>query len=430
VTIGQIIGMAAHLEGKGTGVMDMAGLAQKGGAVQVHVRIAEKPETIQAIRVPAGGADLVIGGDLVVTASSKVMAAIRPGETQIVVNTEETMTGDFARSADFSLPFARLKRKIGAEADRTVVFVPATKWAVALFGNSIASNMFLLGHAWQMGAIPLSEAALLEAIRINGEAVPMNQAAFLWGRRAAVDPVRIAALIDAKRPKTDAEQLSQTFDEMVARRVAFLTDYQDASYAALYESRVRAVATLEEQVAPGRTELREAVARYLFKLMAYKDEYEVARLYSGQAFRTQLGQQFGAWDKLEFHLAPPLLGRRDPVTGHLKKQSFGPWMMRAFGWLARGKRLRGGVLDVFGYTAERRTERRLIAEYEAMLDEFAGSLTAEKHATAVALAAIPEKIRGFGHVKEAHLETALAEREALLVQYRAPGTAPLAQAAE
>jgi indolepyruvate ferredoxin oxidoreductase len=428
VTIGQIIGMAAHLEGKGCGVIDMAGLAQKGGAVYVHVRIAEKPETIQAIRVPAGGADLVIGGDLVVTASSKVMAAVRPGETVLVVNTEETMTGDFARSADFSLPFARLKRHIGTET-KTAAFVPATAWATALFGNSIASNMFMMGYAWQMGGLPLSEAALTEAIRINGEAVAMNQAAFLWGRRAAAHPDKVAALIEAKRPRTEAQTLSTSLDEIVARRVAFLTDYQDMHYGGRYKAAVDRVVALERRVAPGRTDLAEAAARYLFKLMAYKDEYEVARLYTDGAFEKQLGLQFGSWDELEFHLAPPLLARRDPVTGHPRKMRFGPKMMTAFRQLARMKHLRGTRWDVFGYTAERRRERALIAEYEAMLAEFEERLTPENYETAVALARLPETIRGFGHVKERHLTVAEGERAKLLVAFRAERP-PLAAAAE
>lgn len=430
VTIGQIIGMAAHLEGKGCGVIDMAGLAQKGGAVYVHVRIAEKPETIQAIRVPAGGADLVIGGDLVVTASSKVMAAIRPGETALVVNTEETMTGDFTRSADFSLPFARLKRKVGTDAGKAAAFVPATQWATALFGNSIATNMFLMGYAWQIGGLPLSEKALLEAIRINGEAVAMNQQAFLWGRRAAVHPEKVAALIDSKRPRTEAQHLSQSFAEMVERRHAFLTDYQDLDYAGRYKKAVERIAALEERVSPGRTELREAVARYLFKLMAYKDEYEVARLYTDGVFLKQLDLQFGAFDKLEFHLAPPLLTKRDPVTGEARKMRFGPWMMRAFGLLARMKRLRGTRWDIFGYTEERHTERRLIQEYEALLDEFGRALTPANLATAVALASLPEKIRGFGHVKERHLKAALGERTALLEQFRANEPPTALRAAE
>jgi indolepyruvate ferredoxin oxidoreductase len=429
VTIGQIIGMAAHVEGKAAGVIDMAGLAQKGGAVFVHVRLADRPETIQSIRVPAGGADLVIGGDLVVTGSSKVMAAVRPNDTAMVVNTEETMTAEFTRRADFSLPFERLKRKIAAEAGSKAAFVPATRWATALFGNSIATNMFLMGHAWQMGALPLSEGALLEAIRINGEAVAMNQAAFLWGRRAAVDPARVAEIVERQRPKTEAERLSESFDEVVARRVAFLTDYQDAAYAARYRARVERIAALEARVMPGRTELSDAVARNLFGLMSYKDEYEVARLYSGENWRRQLGLQFESWDRLEVHLAPPILARPGS-NGEPRKRKFGPWMLKAFDVLHRFKRLRGTPLDVFGYTAERRMERRLIADYEALLGEFEASLTPANYQAALALALLPAKMRGFGHVKERNVRAAEGEKAALVERYRGGGEVGVAVAAE
>jgi indolepyruvate ferredoxin oxidoreductase len=429
VTIGQIIGMAAHVEGKAAGVIDMAGLAQKGGAVFVHVRLADKPETIQSIRVPAGGADLVIGGDLVVTGSSKVMAAVRPNDTAMVVNTEETMTAEFTRRADFSLPFERLKRKIAAEAGAKAAFVPATRWATALFGNSIATNMFLMGHAWQMGALPLSEGALLEAIRINGEAVAMNQAAFLWGRRAAVDPARVAAIVERQRPKTEAERLSESFGEVVERRVAFLTDYQDAAWAARYRARVERAAALEARVMPGRTELADAVARNLFGLMSYKDEYEVARLYSGENWKRQLGLQFSSWDRLEVHLAPPILAKPG-ANGEPRKRKFGPWMMKAFDVLQRGKRLRGTAFDPFGRTAERRMERRLIADYEALLDEFERTLTPANYATALALALLPAKMRGFGHVKERNVKAAEGERAALMERYRAGGEVEVQVAAE
>jgi indolepyruvate ferredoxin oxidoreductase len=430
VTIGQIIGMAAHVEGKGCGVIDMAGLAQKGGAVYVHVRIAETPELIQAIRVPAGGAELVLGGDFMVTGSAKVLAAIKPGVTTVVVNTDETMPGDFARNADYSLPSERLKRKLRSETEGGVQFLPATAWATALFGNSIATNMFLMGYAWQLGAIPLSEAALLEAIKLNGEAVGMNRSAFLWGRRAAVHPERIAALVEAKQPKTEARRLSDTFEESVRRRVAFLTSYQDSAYGERYAAAVQRMSALEAARTPGKTALAEAVARYLFKLMAYKDEYEVARLYADPAFKAQLEAQFGSYKSLEFHLAPPMLSRINPATGEPIKRAFGPWMLTAFTLLAKFKGLRGTRLDLFGYTQERRTERRLIVEYMAMLDQFAAELSPVNHATAVALASIPEKIRGFGHVKERHLKEAEAERATLMATFTS-GVAPeLRHAAE
>ncbi len=429
VTIGQIIGMAAHIEGKGTGLIDMAGLAQKGGAVFVHVRIAKTPQEIRAIRVEAGGARLVIGGDLLVTGSSKVIGAIEQGKTKVVVNTEEIITGEFTRNADFSLPAERLKKRIRAETKDEARFVPATQIATALFGTSLAANMFLLGYAWQMGGIPLSEAALLDAIRINNEAVEMNQHAFEWGRRAAVAPARIEKILEERRPKTEAQKISETFDEVVARRIAFLKDYQNEAYAAYYKNLVDEIALIEHARAPNRSGLKEAVARYLFKLMAYKDEYEVARLYTTENFKTQLKNQFSDYRKLEFYLAPPLFARKDPATGLPRKMKFGPWMLSVFGMLAKFKFLRGTALDLFGYTKERKIERALVKEYEIWLDEIKTSLNADNHALAVAISSIPEKIRGYGHIKERHLQAANEERAALLAQFRA-GPKGLASAAE
>ncbi len=429
VTIGGILGMAAHLEGKGVGVIDMAGLAQKGGAVYSHMRIAKSPEDIHAIRVAAGGADLVLGGDIVVAGNKKVLAAVKPGRTAMVINTAEFLPGDFTRNADFSLPTERLKRAImtagGGEGSH---FIDASRIATALFGNSIGSNIFLVGYAYQFGTIPLSAEAIEQAIALNGEAVAMNIAAFRWGRRAAVDPAAVEALAKPKEID-EARELSQSFDEMVARRVAFLTAYQNAAYAARYRTLVEQAKAAEAAKAAGKCGLAEAVSRYLFKLMAYKDEYEVARLYTDGAFAKQVRAAFDGDLKFEFHLAPPLLARRDPETGLPRKMSFGPWMMGAFGVLARLKFLRGSALDPFGYSAERKTERKLIADYEGMLAEVLARLNAGNHPVAVGLAAIPEKIRGFGHVKARHLVAAKADEAALLEQLRA-SPAPLLKAAE
>ena len=286
-----------------------------------------------------------------------------------------------------------------------------------------------MGYAYQLGAIPLSAAAIEEAIALNGEAVAMNQAAFRWGRRAVIDPAAVeAAAKPAPQEEDAARRLSQSFDEMVARRVAFLTAYQDAAYAEHYRAWVEKARAAEAEKAPGRCGLAEAVARYLFKLMAYKDEYEVARLYTDGAFRRQVAAEFDGSVRFEFHLAPPLLARRD-ANGVARKMTFGPWMMSAFRLLARLKFLRGTRLDPFGYTAERRMERKLVADYETMLEEILGRLNADNHPLAVGLAAIPEKIRGFGHVKERHLKAAKADEAALLEQFRS-GKAPILKAAE
>ena len=294
VTIGGILGMAAHLEGRGVGVLDMAGLAQKGGAVFSYIRFAEEPQDIHAIRVAAGRADLVLGGDIVVAGTRKILAAVKHDATEMVVNTAEFLPGEFTRNADFSLPSERLKRTITADAgsDKTH-FIDATRLTTALFGQSIGTNMFLVGYAYQLGAIPLSAAAIERAIELNGEAVGMNKAAFHWGRRAAVDRAQVEALVKpATAATSDARHLSESFDETVARRVKFLTAYQNAAYAARYRAAVDRVKAAEAARAPGKCGLADAVARYLFKLMAYKDEYEVARLYSDGAFVQQVAGTF------------------------------------------------------------------------------------------------------------------------------------------
>jgi indolepyruvate ferredoxin oxidoreductase len=431
VTVGAIIGMAAHLEGKGVGIIDMAGLAQKGGAVFSHIRVANTPAEIHAIRVAAGGADLVLGGDIVVVGTKKVLGAIKQNQTRVVVNTAEFLPGDFTRNADYSLPTERLKRAIVGHASRERShFVDAGRLAVALLGNSLGANMFMLGYAYQLGALPLSADAIEKAIEMNGEAVPMNLAAFSYGRRAAVDPKAVEALVQPQpQLQNDALNLSQSFEETVARREAFLTAYQSARYARRYRKWVEKVRAAEALKVPGQTGLSEAVARYLFKLMAYKDEYEVARLYTDTSFVERVKASFDGDLRFEFHLAPPLLARKDKATGEPKKMSFGPWMLSAFRVLAKFKFLRGTPLDPFGHTAERKTERALVKDYEKLLTDIVARLTPENHATAVGLVALPEKIRGYGHVKMRNLGIVKAEESALLEQFTA-GPAPFLKAAE
>ncbi|HWT31368.1 MAG TPA: DUF6537 domain-containing protein, partial [Propylenella sp.] len=426
VTVGAVLGMAAHLDGYGVGLIDMAGLAQKGGAVTTHMKIAPRPEDIHSIRIASEEADVVLACDIVVAGSKKALTAMKPGESRVFVNLHETYPGDVTRDADFSLPIRRLRRAIEERVGAgRAHFVEAQELASRLLGDAIATNMLMVGFAWQLGGLPLSRDAILQAIKLNGVETEMNIAAFEWGRRAAHDRhgVQQAAGIGAE-PKV------ATHDEIVARRVEFLTAYQDAAYAERYRARVERIARAEQRALPGETELATAAAHALFKLMAIKDEYEVARLYTDGSFERQLAQDFSTWDKLEFHLAPPLLARRDARTGHLKKQSFGPWMMRAFRMLAKLRGLRGTWLDVFGRTAERRWERQLLADYETVLDTIESGLTAANYAAAVALASYPKKIRGFGHVKHAQAKPALAERERLLQAFKLTEPAPLAEAAE
>jgi indolepyruvate ferredoxin oxidoreductase len=431
VTIGGILGMAAHLEGKGVGVLDMAGLAQKGGAVHSHMRIAQRPEDIHAIRIAAGGAELVLGGDIVVAGNKKVLAAVKHGATEMVVNVAEFLPGDFTRNPDFSLPTERLKRAIIADAGRERThFLDASRAATTLFGSTVGANIFLVGYAYQLGAIPLAAESIEQAIELNGEAVEMNKQAFRWGRRAAADPAAIETLLKPSEAASDARKLSRSLDETIARRTDFLTAYQNAAYAKRYREWVERAKTVEAARAPGKSGLADAVARYLFKLMAYKDEYEVARLYSDGSFMKQVGAELGGEHlRLHVHLAPPLLAPVNKVTGEPKKLTFGPWIFPLFKVLARFKFLRGTALDPFGYSPERRTERRLVRDYERMLEEILGKLDPKNHHIAVGLAAIPEKIRGFGHVKMRHLKAAKADEAALLEQFRA-GPAPLLRAAE
>jgi indolepyruvate ferredoxin oxidoreductase len=420
VTIGAIVGMAAHLEHKGFGALDMAGLAQKGGAVWSHLQISARPEDIRTVRLGSGGARLVLGCDFVVSASQKTMDTTREG-TRMVVNTHQQMTGEFTRNANIQFPAQSLRRTItNGVGDSNAEFVDATRIATALMGDSIATNLFMLGFAFQRGLVPVSSEAINKAIELNGAAVKMNQAAFLWGRRAAVDPAAIERLIAPKAEVAPAMKISLTLEEIVARRVEFLTGYQNAAYADKYRTLVDRVKQAESSRAKGLGGLSEAVARYFFKLLAYKDEYEVARLYADPAFMQKIRSQFEGDYKLHFHLAPPLLAKRDRTTGELRKSEYGTWVFTAFKLLAKLRGLRGTPLDVFGYTRERQTERRLIGEYEATVEELIGKLNVDNHALAVKIASIPEEIRGYGHIKERSLALAKTRQVELMAAFRSP----------
>lgn len=410
-TLAAVMGMAAHLEGKGVGIIDMAGLAQKGGAVYSHMRIAASPEAIKAIRVSAQKADLLLGGDLMVSATKKVLGAIKPDQTMGVVNMAEVYPGDFARHADYTVPTLKMKAQLESAKAKDLRFLDINAVANRLFGNTVAANMMMCGFAYQMGALPLSSTAMERAITLNGEAVNMNIAAFRAGRLMAHNP-SLFAVDDTASLRVD-RQLSESLDHMIERRVATLTAYQNAAYAQRYLDQVQAIRALDAQVMGKEGSLSEAVARYLFKLMAYKDEYEVARLYSDGAFLKDIEQRFEGDLRLHFHLAPPLLSRIHPSTGRPMKITFGPWMLKVFGALASFKVLRGTPFDIFGYTDERKTERALIERYAGLLSLFQTHLRADNYATAVALARLPEGIRGYGPVKEAHLHKVEAQWERL-----------------
>ncbi len=423
VTIGALLGMAAHLEGKGAAVLDMTGLAQKGGSVMSHLRIAASPEAIQTVRIAPGGARLLLGCDLVVAGGKEALAAMTPERAHAVVNTHEMMTGDFARNADFSLPGAALRQAIEHSLGARAHLVPATRLASALLGDAIATNLFMVGFAYQQGLLPVSAAAIEQAIAINRVAVEMNRSAFRWGRRAALD---LAAVEAEAAPARSAAPLSQSLDQLIERRVALLTAYQDEAYAARYRRLVERVRAAD--AALGKSALGTAVARYLAKLMAYKDEYEVARLYTQGDFLAEVARRFEGRPKLMVHLAPPLLARRDPATGRLEKRPYGPWVLHAFRLLAGMKGLRGRSLDPFGHTAERRTERQLIVDYERVVEELLAGLSADNYGLAVEIAQIPEQIRGYGHIKQRHLESARRREADLLAAFRAPASGMTAAA--
>ncbi len=429
VTIGALIGMAAHLEGKGCSVLDMTGLSQKGGAVFSHIRLARRPEDVHGVRIADGDAQALLGCDLVVAASDESLAKLDARHSRAVINSFETITGAFTRNPDLRTPTSALVRSVeDAVGPQHLDRLDATALATALLGDSIATNPFVLGFAWQKGLVPVSAEAIEKAIELNGVAVDMNVRAFRWGRLAAHDR---SAVERAAAPKVVpvGHNLSRTLDEIIARRVEFLTGYQDAAYGRRYETLVRRAAEAERAQAKGASGLAEAVARNYFKLLAYKDEYEVARLLTDRSFLETIRAQFEGDYRLEFNLAPPVTAERDAATGHLKKQAYGPWMLTAFRWLARLKFLRGTAFDPFGRTDERQTERRLITDYETLVAELLDKLSPANHGFAVALAALPEQIRGYGHIKEAAIKKAKAREAELLQCFRNPAPAP-AQAAE
>jgi indolepyruvate ferredoxin oxidoreductase len=416
VTVGALISMAAHLEGRGVSVLDFTGFAQKFGPVLSYIRLAAHPERLNQVRIDQGAADALIGCDLVVSSSPKASGTYRAG-TRAVVNTAEMPTGDVVRLRDADLAvrvrLRSIERVLGAG---NIATVDANAAAEALIGDTVYANVMMLGFAWQQGLVPVSFEALARAIELNGVSVERNKQAFAWGRLASADPdfFRQAAGTPPER--------TETLDEVIARRVAFLTAYQDAAYAARYDATVARVRAAEARL--GSEALTDAVARSLFKLMAYKEEYEVARLHMETGFLDELDREFEGDFKVRYHLAPPLLWAKKDARGRPRKRAFGPWIQMPFRVLARLKRLRGTSFDVFGYTAERRTERALIAWYEGLIEDILGRLDGGRFDDLLALAKVPMEIRGFGPVKEAAIRKARAEVERLSSRLDADPPAP------
>jgi indolepyruvate ferredoxin oxidoreductase len=418
ITIGQLLGMAAHMEGKGVVTQDAGGLAQKGGATWSHVQIANRAEDIHTTKVDTAQADLVIACDSIVGATKYTLAVMQKGRTYVALNTHGTPTAAFVKNADWQFPGGNCEAAVRASVgDALVGAFDAEQVAVQLLGDSIYTNPLMMGYAWQQGRIPLSFAALMRAIELNGVQVENNQRAFEWGRRCAHDLASVQSQFKAAQVIEFVKKPS--LDETVAKRVEFLTGYQDAAYASEYKAFVDKVRAAESKLGTSKA-LSEAVARYLFKLMAYKDEYEVARLHTDPAFLAKIESMFEGDYKLVHHLAPPLTAKRND-KGELVKKAYGAWMRKAFGVLAKLKGLRGGALDLFARSAERRTEVALIGEYRACIDELLKTLSAANLPLAAEIARIPEEIRGYGHVKERHLKAARSKWDGLMVQWRAGG---------
>lgn len=426
VTVTAVLAEAAHLAGLGFAAIDVTGIAQKGGAVVCHMRVARSPHEIQAIRVGVETADVVLGGDLVVTAANKVLETIRPGHTAIVLSTHAATTGDFTRDPDLAAPVAELEAAIRARAGRRQPFtLDAQDIALALLGDSIYANMLLAGAAYQHGLLPIASDAIERAIALNGVDVEANVRAFRLGRLAVHDAEAIARAM-ASAPHEAAAIAPQTLDDVVAERARDLAAYQDRALAERYLSRVRRIAEIERARTPGRTLLADAVARAYHKALAIKDEYEVARLFTDGRFAHDLAEHFDGVKRIRFHMAPPLIARVDAMTGRRRKMTFGPWLLALLRLLAKGKRLRGGVFDIFARSEERRAERRFLADYEASLDEIERRLGAANYETAVALARLALAVRGFDAVKAAAMETAGRERARLLAALAEP-SAPEAE---
>ncbi|MEN2991797.1 indolepyruvate ferredoxin oxidoreductase family protein [Tistrella sp. BH-R2-4] len=428
VTVGALIGMAAHIEGRAVSVLDQTGLAQKNGAVTSHVRVAPLSAPPPGGRVPPASLDALIAADMVVAAGAEPRATYAAGRTRGVANSHVVPIASFAVQPDMDMGEGVTAMAVEASIGRDALErIDATRIARALFGDSLYANPFLLGMAWQKGLVPVGLDALREAIRLNGQAVAMNLLAFGWGRKAAVDRAAVLRAAGLDQPATatalpmiaggpDPERAA--LPDLVDFYAGELTAYQDAGYAARYQAVVARVEAAERTL-PGQggdLRLTRTVARYLYKLMAYKDEYEVARLYTDGSFARALKADLQGGRRITLHLAPPILARPDPVTGRPKKMTFGPWMLGAMRVLAAMKRLRGTAFDPFGRTAERRKERQLIEDYIARIDSLLPRLTPATRDTIRDIAAVPERIRGYGHVKDSNLRTAEIEEKRLLAR--------------
>ncbi|MEM8936245.1 MAG: indolepyruvate ferredoxin oxidoreductase family protein [Pseudomonadota bacterium] len=413
VTIGAVLGMAAHLEGKGCLLLDITGLAQKNGAVLSHIHFADKPEDLSSARIGSGKCDVLLACDLIVGVGPEAIGTLSDTRTQAIANMRMTATAQFQFEPDFDFQSRRFRDRLeNAIGEENASYIDASVAAERLLGDSIGANMFLVGYAYQKGLIPISEEAILKAVELNGVAIKLNTQAFQYGRSAAHEGDAFWDRLGGA--PVEGPQIPTSIDELVEHRYSNLIDYQNQSYANRYRAFIDRVREADERSGAGDREFTATVARGLYKLMAYKDEYEVARLHSSEKFRRQLEQEFEGDYTISFNLAPPMISKRDEVTGEPKKMEFGPWMMTGFRALAALKGLRGTPFDIFGLTEERRMERRLIADYRSWVETAMRDLSSETYETAVAIAALPDDIRGYGHVKENNVKLVEARRRELM----------------
>ena len=418
ITISSLLGMAAHIEKKGVGILDMIGLAQKGGAVLSHLRIGRSPNEIFSPRIASQGADLVLGCDLLVSGSERTLSVIKPEHTKIIVNSYEFFTGDFTKNSDLIFPSLNIKQNIINLAGKNhTEFIDATKLVSRLFVDTIVTNIFLLGYAFQKGLIPLEFNSIEKAIEINGVSVEENKLAFMWGRRSAFDKNKVQKLLSFNSDKFYENEKVFNLDKTIQNRAELLKNYQNKKYVKRYMKLVERVKTLENDRIPGSEELTKVVAQNYFKLLTYKDEYEVSRLYANGDFLKKLNKIFDGNFRIQFHLAPPLFSRRDQSTGEPIKKNYGQWILKMMYILSKFKFLRGTFLDPFGKTLERKMERQLINDYETTVDILLEDLSKKNYKLAIEIAKIPEQIRGYDLVKHNSLKLAKIHEKELLKEF-------------
>lgn len=414
LTVGALLGMASHLEGKHCRVLDQTGLAQKGGEVLSHVRLAKNLDDISTGHITTGGSDLLLACDVVAAIGKTAHETLNPSRTKAVINTDNTPVAEFVTHNNVDFHQAQVRKDIlDATLKGSQHFVQATSYAMGLLGDEIGTNVFMLGYAWQLGLVPLSRESIERAIELNGVGINSNKMAFNFGRLAAHEPKIIEKMLSDVHGDVHEEPIAQTLDEVIAKRVAYLTGYQNAQYAQRYFTAIAGLKAAEETMKTGALAVTEAAARYYHKVLAYKDEYEVARLFTDGHFMKELKSTFQGNYKIRFNLAPPIMEQEDPATGRPRKREFGAWMLPAFGMLAKLKFLRGTAFDIFGYHKDRRAERQLISDYEADIALVKAKLGRDTLDICTALLSMPEEIRGYGPVKEASLKKAQARRNEL-----------------